>query len=317
MAIAQSLRQTITSSLNKSLEREYGFLTSSGSSALISALHSSNIPIGSEVIMPAICCPAVLFAIQMAGFTPVLADVSMVNFSSNLEQIKRQVTNNTAAVVAVHGYGIACDIEAIEQYCQAHEIFLIEDACLAVGASVNGQPLGRFGDISIISFGYDKTIAEHYGGAIFTNRPEFAKRIGETLNANQFFQYLDDANKLSSLNAALAKLAEFNKERSEKVRFCHQTLSHKCVVKPKIELGQPLWRYPLLFKGDREKLIEQAAHQDIIITCHYKSLELLKTGWTLPNARQVSEQVINLFVRPEMPMAQLEKTISFINEFEA
>lgn len=309
------LEKTITHTLAERLSREHVALTSSGSSALITALKATEIPLGSEVIMPAICCPAVLFAIQMAGYTPVLADVDLNSFSSNLAQIRPQVTANTKAVVAVHGYGIACDIAAIEQYCQQENLVLIEDACLALGGKTNQAVLGSFGDISIISFGYDKTIAQHYGGAIFTNDKLLAANMQQTLSVNQFFCYQDDNQKLHALQQALTQLDSYTQQRAEKAIYCHENLQSQYLTKPDFELGQPLWRYPALFDGDRESLVTEASSQDIIITCHYKSLELLKTGWHLQNAQQVSEQVINLFVRPEMPMSALKKTINFINEF--
>ena len=64
-------------------------------------------------------------------------------------------------------------------------------------------------------------------------------------------------------------------------------------------------------------LIEQAREQEIIITAHYKALHQLRTGHVLPNAEKISNQVINLFVRPEVEPKHIEKTIEFINQFES
>lgn len=315
MAIAISTEHQVKNELSLVAQREYVALTSSGSSALIVALKASNIAPGSEVIMPAICCPAVLFAIQMAGFTPVLSDVSTTTFCSTLADIEAQVSDKTKAVVAVHSYGIACDIKAISRYCKSKQLLLIEDACLAVGATTNNQPLGSFGDISIYSFGYDKTLALNYGGAIFTNNAALFSAIEATLNVNDFFCYQPNDGNIQRLKSALDELSDFTAKRINNVLFCHQQLQTEHISKPTIDVDQPLWRYPLMINGDRERFLAKADANNILITSHYKSLEILKTGTTLPHAKYISDHVINIFVRPETPQQQIEDTVHFINEF--
>ncbi|NMP32896.1 perosamine synthetase [Thalassotalea sp. M1531] len=295
-------------------QRDSALMTSSGSAALIAALKALDIPNGAEVIMPAICCPAVLFAIQMAGYSPVLADVSLTNFSMNTAEVKAVVTKQSAAVVAVHGYGHYCEIDKLVDYCKSQGLLLIEDACLAMGGSFKNKALGSFGDISIVSFGYDKVIACQYGGALLTNNEKLKKRAQEFLNQNEFFRYNDSPSLLGQLKNELDKLDDYIAKRQEHAKTCQEKLTNPSLVKAEYNSDVLYWRYPLLIQSDRDEFIAKAKNNDILITCHYKSLQLLKTEGFLPNAQKVSEQVINIFIRPETDQEKMLATINFINE---
>ncbi|WP_448213113.1 DegT/DnrJ/EryC1/StrS family aminotransferase [Colwellia sp. MEBiC06753] len=308
------LRDAVTQQVANACGRDNALLTSSGSAALITALKSTNIPLGSEVIMPAICCPAVLFAIQMAGFTVVLADVSLDDFSMNVPQVEAVFTENTKAIVAVHGYGHYCQIGKLAEYCQQNNLVLVEDACLAMGGSYQGKKLGSFGDVSIMSFGYDKVLACQYGGAVLTNNPMIMASAKQFLSNNQFFNYKDCDKSLIALDKELKQLSSYVSKRREHARLCHEKLTNNNLVKPQFDDEVLFWRYPLLINGDRDNFIKKAQSNDLLLTCHYKSLQMLKTEGFLKNAQQVSDQVINIFVRPETSQTQILATIAFINE---
>ena len=104
-------------------ERDFVISTKSGSAALIIALKAGNLPEGSDVIMPSVCCPAVLFAIQFAGYHPVLADVSLDDLCMNVEQIENSLTENTRAIVAVHSFGHYCKNCRNRRVCQRKKYF--------------------------------------------------------------------------------------------------------------------------------------------------------------------------------------------------
>ena len=308
----QQLRQEVTALT----QRQFGILTSSGSAALIIALNSANIAKGSEVIMPAICCPAVLCAIQWAGFTPVLADINFTDFSLDTSSVAKVISANTSAIVAVHNYGISCQIEALVSLAQQHKLLLIEDACLAMGGSYQQQPLGSFGDISLVSFGYDKIVTANYGGMLLTNNAEIHANAMRFIQANSFFSFDDSRQtELSTITKQLNTLTETRVIRQDNVSFCQSQLTNQQITQPNISDDSIYWRYPVLVPNKRRQLIAAAAKQSLIIPSHYKSLAAFFTGVQCPNAQDFSERVINLFVRPTTPRAQLAQTLNFINDF--
>jgi len=304
----------LTSSLSKNLDREHLVMTSSGSSALITALLASKVPKGSDVIMPAICCPAVLFAIQLAGFTPVLADVSLDDYSMNVPQVKSAITENTTAIIAVHSYGHYCQIDELEIYAKHNNLILIEDACLAMGGTYKGKPLGSFGDISIISFGYDKTINCNYGGLLTTNNHSYYSNALNTINNNEFFAFTPSESQINELDIKLSQLVSSISKRQENTRTCHTLLQNENIIKLPYNDDITYWRYPLLIKNNRDELVKKAQSQGITITTHYKSLAQLTTGVYLENSHYISEHIVNIFIRPETPQNQLLNIINFINE---
>jgi len=305
----------LTKQLALNLNRKHTVMTSSGSTALITALLAAKIPKGSDVIMPAICCPAVLFAIQLAGFTPILADVSLNDFCMNVTQVKSALTNNTKAIVAVHGYGHYCQIDELEAYAKKNSIILIEDACLAMGATFKGKPLGSFGDISIISFGYDKTINCNYGGLLATNNHSLYQNAINTINQNDFFTFSPSEAQLDELNLKLSQLPSAILKRIENTKLCNNLLKNENLIKLPQSEDIVYWRYPLLILNNRDELVKAAQSRDITITTHYKSLDQLTTGVYLKNAQYISEHIVNIFIRPETPQKQLLDIIKFINEY--
>jgi len=120
-------------------------------------------------------CPNVPLAVYLAGAEPVYLDISKVNLGLSLSNIES--TSNLAAIIAVHAYGMPCDIEDIETYCNKNGICVIEDAAVAQGAIVGTRPVGSFGSMSVVSFGVGKIIAVGGGGAILTDDKEIYQAL--------------------------------------------------------------------------------------------------------------------------------------------
>lgn len=117
--------------------------TRSGSAAIVAALNCAELSPHAEVIMPAICCPAVFSSIAFAGFTPRLADVDLSDLCSGPAEIEAQISPRTAAIIAVHSYGRRCAIEEISSLAKDRGLLLIEDACLALGGGSEAMVIFR------------------------------------------------------------------------------------------------------------------------------------------------------------------------------
>ena len=147
---------------------EYAQLTSSGTSALTTALASLGIGAGDEVIMPTFTFVASFEAVLSVGAIPVIVDVND-SLTLDPESVRKAVTPATRCIMPVHMCGSMADLDPILSICREHKLLLLEDACQSIGASYKGKWLGTIGDAGTLSFDFVKTITCAEGGAVLTN----------------------------------------------------------------------------------------------------------------------------------------------------
>jgi len=117
-----------------------------------------------EIVMSPYTIFEVVNMVISAGGTPVFADLEPGTCNVSLAGIREAVSPATAAVMVTHLHGLACDIEAIRDYCAERRLPLVEDAAQALGCEVGGRPVGTFGDVGIFSFGLAKNVNGLLGG---------------------------------------------------------------------------------------------------------------------------------------------------------
>ena len=147
---------------------EDAILCGSGSFALEMALLTCGIEHGAEVIIPTFCCTAVMSPILAVGAIPVLADVGE-ELNLTVETVEAALTNKTRAIIVPHLFGNPADIVAIVELARGKNIRVIDDAAQALGATIDGRPVGGFGDAGILSFGSEK-VCSGLGGGIGASR---------------------------------------------------------------------------------------------------------------------------------------------------
>ena len=146
----------------------YAQLTSSGTSALSTALACLGIGAGDEVIMPAFTFVASFESVLSVGAIPVLTDVDDT-LTLAPDVVRAAITPRTKCVMPVHMCGAMADLDALDQICKEHDLILLEDACQSFGARYKGRALGTIGDAGTFSFDFVKTITCGEGGAVVTN----------------------------------------------------------------------------------------------------------------------------------------------------
>ncbi len=303
--------QSLINTLSGVFDREYVHLTKSGSFAIIIALTAAKLSKGSKVIMPAICCPAVLSSIQMAGFLPQIADVNARTLCMEVNNIRDVFDDDCSAVIATHSYGRPCDLGAISSFCKTENILLIEDACLGYGYEGPHFKLGAGGDISIVSFGYDKPLDCGGGGAVMTNDAEYFTKIGNMMNENPYFIMEDDhQSKLINTIKYLPSYVEKRIEHSNRYIDLIDVASISMV-----DRNVAYWRLPIIVKGKREPLLDAAGQNNLTITTHYPALSRFATNSKTPNANRIGQNIINLFTRPETSTEYIEQVSVLINSF--
>jgi 8-amino-3,8-dideoxy-alpha-D-manno-octulosonate transaminase len=147
---------------------KYAHLTSSGTSALTTALAALGIGAGDEVIMPSFTFVASFEAVISVGAVPVLADVDDT-LTLNPAAVRKAISSKTKCVMPVHMCGTMADMDALVSICKEHGLLLLEDACQSIGASYKGKYAGTIGKAGTFSFDFVKIITCGEGGAVITN----------------------------------------------------------------------------------------------------------------------------------------------------
>lgn len=154
----------------KYIGTEHCIAVNSGTAALHTALLALGVGPGHEVICPAWTFVATASAILMCGAKPVFADIEPGTFNIDPTDIVDKITNITRAIIVVHIAGIPCHMDRIMGIAKQFGLWVIEDACQALGSSYDGNKVGSIGDIGVFSFYPSKMITTGEGGMIVTNK---------------------------------------------------------------------------------------------------------------------------------------------------
>lgn len=146
-----------------------------GRAALELALRATGVREGDEVVLPTFCCVSIVPPVLAIGAVPVLADVGP-ELGLTAETVEATCTPRTRAVVVAHLFGNPTPMADIAAVCQRRGIALIDDAAQALGATLDGQPLGTFGDAGVVSFGNGKVCFGTGGGVLVSRDPAVLER---------------------------------------------------------------------------------------------------------------------------------------------
>lgn len=161
-------------------------LTSAGRTALVLALKSLGIGLGDSVIMPSFSCDVVSKSIEFCEAKPIFADVDPLTFNISPEEIEKNITRKTKAILIIHCYGQPADVVQVLDIASKHGIPVIEDAAHALGAEYQKKKVGRFGSVSVFSF--SKNMNCMSGGALMTDSDDLllkAKEIFQSLSVKE------------------------------------------------------------------------------------------------------------------------------------
>lgn len=184
-----------------------------GTDALQIALMALGLQPGDEVITPTFTFIATAEVVALLGLTPVVVDVEWDTMNMSVESIRKAITPKTKAIVPVHLFGQCADMEAIMAIAREHNLFVVEDACQAIGAKYTfrdgtTKQAGTIGHIGCTSFFPSKNLGCYGdGGAIFTNDDELAEKMKAVANHGCFVRYHHDFvgvnSRLDSIQAAV------------------------------------------------------------------------------------------------------------------
>lgn len=210
---------------------------SNGLDALFLCLKVLDIGPGDEVIVPSNTYIASVLAVTHVGATPVFVEPRWETYNINPELIEKAITSKTRAIMPVHLYGQACEMEAIMDIANKHDLYVIEDNAQAHGASWKGRPTGSWGHINATSFYPGKNLgALGDGGAVTTNDAELAEKVKMYRNYGSKEKYYNDVPgynmRLDELQAAflrvkLRHLLNWTQERQKIAQWYDEALASK------------------------------------------------------------------------------------------
>ncbi len=170
--------------LAKYLGVKYAIGVANGTDALVITLKALGIKEGDEVITSPFTFFATAEAISFVGAKPVFVDVSLEDFNIDVNKIEEAITEKTKAIMPVHIFGTPADMDKINEIAKKNNLFVIEDACQAIGAKYKNQMIGGLGDIACFSFFPTKNLGTYGDGGLITTNSEALATICRALKAH-------------------------------------------------------------------------------------------------------------------------------------
>ncbi len=257
---------------------QHAVAVSSGTAALYLALLAHSIGPGDEVITTAFSFIATANAILMAGATPVFVDVEPDTYNIDPDLVEAAITSHTKAILPVHLYGNPCDMRRLESLAAVHNITIIEDACQAHAAMIDGKPVGGFGT-GCFSFYATKNITTGEGGMVTTNDPVIAEQVRLLRNHGQKEHYhhttLGYNLRMTNIQGALGvvqvgKLEHLTERRIANAAFLTERLSGS-VQTPTVRPGHRhvYYLYTIGVPSNRDEWAAQLEKRGIGTAVHY------------------------------------------------
>jgi len=327
---------------------KHAFAVSNGTTALHLANIVLGIGAGDEVIVPSLTFIASVNSILYTGATPIFADIaSEDDLTISPQDIERNISDKTRAILVVHYGGYPCQMEQIMSLARQHHLLVIEDAAHAPGAKLNGTSCGVFGDCGCFSFFSNKNLATGEGGMLVTNRDDLAERIklirshgmtSLTLNRYKGHSYSYDVVDLgynyrtTEIGSALGmiqlnKLAAKNKRRKKLAEYYQNKFADLKGIKIPFINHSGLSSYhifPIILNPelDRNRFMEFLKQNGIQTSIHYPPAhrftyhkKYLQAKHSLPFTEDIAQREVTLPLYPDLKFEEIDYIADVIEKF--
>ncbi|NMH25389.1 DegT/DnrJ/EryC1/StrS family aminotransferase [Flavobacterium solisilvae] len=329
--------------LEQYLDVKHVIPCANGTDALQIAMMGLDLKPGDEVITADFTFAATVEVIALLQLTPVLVDVDLVNMNISIDAIKKAITPKTKAIVPVHLFGRAANMEAIMRIANEHNLYVIEDNAQAIGANCKfsdgtKKKAGTIGHVASTSFFPSKNLGCYGdGGAIFTNDDALAHKIRGIVNHGMYVRYHHDVvgvnSRLDSIQAAVldAKLPfldQYSQARQDAARKYSKAFeSHANIVAPTIcDICDchVFHQYTLrITNGKRDQLMEHLQSKGIPCAIYYPIplhsqkayIDSRYKEEDFPVTNQLVKEVISLPMHTELDDEQIEFITNSVLEF--
>jgi dTDP-4-amino-4,6-dideoxygalactose transaminase len=302
----------------------------SGTDALALALRGLGVGPGDEVITSPLSAAFSALAIQMAGATPVFADLDPERLTLDPAAVDAAITPRTRALMPVHLYGQAADMPALQALASRHGLAMIEDACQAHGATSAGRAVGTFGECGAFSFYPTKNLAAlGDGGAVITSDAAFAARLKRLRNGGQSDRYHHPEfgvnSRLDEIQAAILRArlpflpAWTATRRTLAGRYRRALVSTAVTVPPECDPGHVYHLFVVLTDA-RDRFLDHLATRGVGALVHYpipvpRQGAFAGSAQTCPIADRVCAQVCSLPLHPRLDDAAVASVAAAVAEW--
>ncbi len=306
-----------------------------GLDALMLTLKALDIKEDDEVIVPSNTYIATALAVTYVGATPIFVEPDIRTFNINPNLIEEKITNKTKAIMPVHLYGQACDMDPIVEIAKKHKLYIIEDCAQAHGATYKGKKVGTFGVAAGFSFYPGKNLgALGDAGATVTNNKELAQKLKALGNYGSDYKYhhiyKGTNSRLDELQAAFlaAKLPLMDKVNADRRRIANRYLNEiknpEVILPFVMEECEHVWHVFAIRSQKREELSLYLEQNEIGTNKHYpipmhlqecyKDLGIKKGE--LPIAQEISATELSLPLYYGMTDEEITYVVERINAFK-
>jgi dTDP-3-amino-3,4,6-trideoxy-alpha-D-glucose transaminase len=300
-----------------------------GTDAIALSLRALGIGPGDEVITSPFSATYSALAIAMTGARPVFADIDPVRLTLDPGAVAAAVTARTAAILPVHLYGQAADMDALATLAERHNLAIVEDCCQAHLARCGGRPVGTFGAIGAYSFYPTKNLgALGDGGAVVTGDPALASRVRRLRNGGQTDRYHHEEPGVNSrldemqaavLRARLPCLPRWTERRRALATRYRTKLAGATAVSPAVE-KDPGHVYHLFVvrSASRDRVQAHLAQAGVETLVHYPiaiTRQPAMTAWqpaACPEAERAAGEVLSLPLFPSMPDRHVDEVAELL-----
>jgi len=311
----------------------YSVGVGSGTEALHMALRAFEIGSNDEVITTAHTAVATASAIALSGAKPVFVDIEPDYFTIDPHRIEAAISPKTKAVIPVHIYGQPCDMDAILEIAQRHDLKVIEDCAQAHGATYKGKRAGSMGDIGCFSFYPTKNLgAIGDGGALVTEDERLAEKIRLLREYGWKKRYISSEegwnSRLDEMQAAilrvkLTKLDDDNACRRQHACEYENALKGLPLMLPGARNDVSHVYHLYVVKTDvRDKLKAHLRDKDVNTTIQYpvpvhrhEYYQKIVGSISLPVTEQAAESILSLPMYPELIVTEQQKVVNAIQNY--
>jgi dTDP-4-amino-4,6-dideoxygalactose transaminase len=313
----------------------HGIGVASGTDALILALRACGVQAGDEVLIPPFTFVATGSAVSALGAKPVFVDIRPDTYNLDPSDLARRLTPRTRAIIAVHLYGLACDMDPILNFARAHNLRVIEDNAQSIGATYRGKPTGSLADAACLSFYPTKNLGA-YGdaGMVVTNSDEMAARLNTLRNHGQSAKYVSSEpgwnSRLDEIQAAILRVKLRHLTDWQRARQAHAAAYTKLllgipgVAPPLVPEGYQHVFHQYTIRVERRDALVQLLNERKIgssvyypVPLHLQPLyaSLGHKAGDFPHSEHAAQEVLSLPMFPELRSEQITRVAEAVSEF--
>ena len=312
---------------------KYAIGVANGLDALNLNIKAYGFGAGDEIIVPANTFIATFLAISLNGCTPVPVEPDPETYNINFNLIEEKITSRTRAIVVVHLYGQAVQMEEIWKIAEKYNLKVIEDAAQAHGAAYKGRRTGNLGDAAGFSFYPGKNLgALGDAGAVTTNDEELFNKVKALANYGSDFKYhhiykgvnsrLDEIQ-AAVLDAKLPGLQHDNERRRDISRLYREQIKNPWIILPKVfDENAHVWHLFVVRTRERDRFQKYLADNGIQTVIHYPTpphkQDAYKnlSGMSLPVTEEIHREVLSLPISPVMSDEEVKTVVEIVNGYK-